>query len=237
MTNKTELIVALDFNNGDAALQCMQALKNTRCLFKIGLELFSVVGPMWVKVRTAEGYRIFLDLKFHDIPNTVAQAALQAQLMGVEMFTLHLAGGEKMIRETRAALENSDLKRPKILGVTVLTSFDESQWSQTMHVLSGKPTSVSSSVSSLFQVAKDWGVDGVVCSPKELLLLKATDMSLYSVVPGIRPAGAELGDQARVATPSEAAKLGASAIVVGRPITQAKDPLATTLQIQKELGV
>ena len=188
----------------------MQVLKSSNCIFKVGLELFSVVGPHWVKARTSEGYRIFLDLKFYDIPHTVSRAALQAQLMGVDMFTLHLSGGEAMIRETRQALSESDLKRPKILGVTVLTSFSEDEWSKTVHTISGKPSSISSSVSSLFQNAKSWGVDGVVCSPLELPLLKNIDTNLYSVVPGVRPQGSDAGDQARIATPLQAARVSAN---------------------------
>lgn len=234
----TELIVALDVSTSAQALKIISELKGLSVIYKVGSELFLSEGPKWVKDRVKEGCRIFLDLKFHDIPNTVSKAALQAQEMGVEMFTLHLAGGPKMIQATRDELEKNSkrLGQPKILGVSVLTSFDQQTWDDVSFAVSEKPSKIEKSVKRLVAQARYWGVDGVVCSPHELKTVHGVDPILYTVVPGVRPRGTKAGDQARVTTPKEAATLGASAIVVGRPITESKTPRTVVEKILKELA-
>lgn len=231
---RPELIVALDFSDGPSALRFMQIFEDLPVIWKIGSELFLAVGPDWVRSRTKEGRRIFLDLKFHDIPNTVMKAAVQAASLGVEMFTLHLAGGANMIRAVRDELEKKS-KRPLILGVSVLTSFDQSTWDDVSFALGGKTAKISDSVKRLVSQARYWGVDGVVCSAHEIKTVLAADPILFTVVPGIRPKGSKAGDQARVMTPSEATAFGAGAIVVGRPITESKTPRAMVEKILREL--
>jgi orotidine-5'-phosphate decarboxylase len=219
----TELIVALDFARGAEADACVRALRGLPVIYKVGFELFVAAGPQWVRGLVAQGGRVFLDLKFHDIPNTVRKAARQAAELGVEMFTLHLAGGPKMIQAVREEL--AALPKPPIaLGVTVLTSFDEDTWSSVNQALNGRPAHVRASVEGLAKHARGWGATGIVCSPHELAAVRGLDPSLYTVVPGIRPEGAAAGDQARVMTPEQARQLGASAVVVGRPITEHQDP-------------
>jgi orotidine-5'-phosphate decarboxylase len=238
---KTQLIVALDFAKGDEALSLLRECAQLPVIWKIGSELFLAEGPDWVKKRTKEGHRIFLDLKLYDIPNTVTKAALQVAAMGVEMFTLHLSGGPKMIRAVRDELEKKfsgkrALKRPLILGVSVLTSFDQATWDDVSFAVGGKSSKVAESVKRLTSRARSWGVDGVVCSPHEIKIVAAADPILFTIVPGIRPKGAKAGDQARVMTPKEAANLGAGAIVCGRPVTESKTPRAVIENILQELS-
>jgi orotidine-5'-phosphate decarboxylase len=237
---KTELIVALDFPEGESALKVMRVCSDLPVIWKIGSELFLAEGPDWVRERTKEGFRVFLDLKFYDIPNTVMKGALQAGAMGVEMFTLHLAGGANMIRAVRDELEKKftgkkEGKRPLILGVSVLTSFDQSTWDDVSFAVGGKTSKIVDSVKRLVAQARYWGVDGVVCSPHEIKTVAAADPMLFTVVPGIRPKGAKAGDQARVMTPKQAATLGAGAIVVGRPVTESKTPRSMIEKILREL--
>lgn len=236
---KTELIIALDFSKGAAALKVMKDCEGLSVIWKVGSELFLAEGPKWVRERVKEGHRVFLDLKFHDIPNTVMKSALQAAEMGVEMFTLHLAGGAVMIRTVRDELEKWSLasgeRRPLILGVSVLTSFDQPTWDDVSFAVGGNASVVTDSVKRLVAQARYWGVDGVVCSPYEIKTVQSADPILYSVVPGIRPKGSKSGDQARVMTPKQAATLGAGAIVVGRPITEAKVPRLMVEKVLKEL--
>ncbi len=236
----TDLIIALDFPKGESALKVMKDCEGLSVIWKVGSELFLAEGPKWVESRVKEGHRIFLDLKFHDIPNTVTKASLQAFDMGVEMFTLHLAGGPSMIQAVRDELDKKmDARkldrRPKILGVSVLTSFDQQTWDEVSFALGGKTAKISDSVKRLVAQARYWGVDGVVCSPHEIKTVKSADPILYTVVPGIRPKGSKSGDQARVMTPKQAATLGAGAVVVGRPITESKTPRLVTEKVLKEL--
>lgn len=237
---RTELIVALDFSDGEDALKVMRACADLPVIWKIGSELFLAEGPDWVRERTKEGFRIFLDLKFYDIPNTVMKAAVQAGAMGVEMFTLHLAGGASMIRAVREELEKKfagkrENKRPLILGVSVLTSFDQPTWDDVSFAVGGKSAKIADTVKRLVSQARYWGVDGVVCSPHEIKAVTAADPILFTVVPGIRPKGSKAGDQARVMTPKQAATLGAGAIVCGRPVTESKTPRMMIEKILREL--
>ena len=237
---KTELIVALDFPDGESAMKVMRTCADLPVIWKVGSELFLAEGPDWVRERTKEGFRIFLDLKLYDIPNTVMKAVLQIGSMGVEMFTLHLAGGPNMIRAVREELEKKfigkrESKRPLILGVSVLTSFDQATWDDVSFAVGGKASKIADSVKRLVAQARYWGVDGVVCSPHEIKTVAIADPILFTVVPGIRPKGAKAGDQARVMTPKQAATLGAGAIVCGRPVTESKTPRAVIEKILREL--
>ena len=237
----TELIVALDYSTTAEADQLVRTLAGVPVLFKVGSELFLTGGPDFVRKLIGGDHRVFLDLKFHDIPNTVAKAAAQAALMGVDMFTLHASGGRAMIAAVvqEFAKLPREAKRPKILGVSVLTSFSPAEWTETclaINPFASKVSEIEGSVLSLAGAGAKWGLDGLVCSAHELRRAREVAPSLYTVIPGIRPAGSTAQDQARVMTPLEAQAAGANAIVVGRPITQAKDPKAATLEILKELG-
>ena len=232
----TDLIVALDYSRSDQAWTLVEALQGLPVIYKVGLELFLSAGPEFVKELVHRKNRVFLDLKFHDIPNTVARAAKQAALLHVEMFTLHLAGGREMVKAVSQELADIELIRPKILGVSVLTSFDDVRWAEVTKSLNGHAADTLTSVQGLVEHSTSWGADGVVCSAMELEMLKKNFPSLYTVVPGIRPAGSPNHDQARVMTPAEAHAAGASAIVVGRPMTEAKNPREAAVAILADLG-
>jgi orotidine-5'-phosphate decarboxylase len=231
----TELIVALDFPKPEKALRFVEGMGDLPVIYKVGLELFLASGPEIVRELVHQKKRVFLDLKLYDIPNTVARAALQAALLHVEMLTLHLAGGSAMIRAVAEEFANIPELRPKILGVTVLTSFDDVRWAEVTKALTGHAAEIADSVDGLVEHAVTWGVDGLVCSAMELESIRAQFPSLYTVVPGIRPAGSAANDQARIMTPKQARLAGASAIVVGRPITGAEKPREMAESILKEL--
>lgn len=234
-TQAPELIVALDAPDVDTARSWVRGLDGLPILYKVGLELFCSAGPDFVRELVDSGKRVFLDLKFHDIPNTVAKAAVQAQRLGVEIFTLHLAGGRRMVDQVRHELAGF-AKRPKVIGVTVLTSFDDSGWGEVTRAISGTQAAVADAAPRLIQAGLSWGVDGVVCSAHELEGALRSAPGTFTVVPGIRPAGVAAGDQARIVTPAAAARLGASSVVVGRPIHGAPDPRAAAEAILAELG-
>jgi orotidine-5'-phosphate decarboxylase len=233
--NKTELIVALDYPKADQAFSLVEKLEGLPVIYKIGLELFIGSGPDFVREMVHRKQRIFLDLKLHDIPNTVARAAKLAAILRVEMLTLHLAGGAAMFRKVSEELSEISALKPKILGVSVLTSFDDIQWGELTLAMTGRAARTHESVEGLVEHAPAWGADGVVCSAVELPAIRARFPSIYTVVPGIRPAGFAAGDQARVMTPLEAARAGANAIVVGRPITESPDSRAVTQNILDDL--
>lgn len=232
----TEVAVALDFSDPTQAVRVVRELSGLPVLYKVGLELYTQTGPDFVKALVANGNRVFLDLKFHDIPNTVAKAAKQVAELNVELFTLHLAGGKAMLEKVREELATVTGKAPKAVGVTVLTSFSQTQWEETLECVSERVLTISDSARKLTRMGIQAGIDGVVCSAHELKLLKELNPKLYTVVPGIRPAGSASQDQARTVTPKEASDLGADLIVVGRPITQAVDPRAVTEKILQELA-
>jgi len=236
MGHKTELAIALDFPTRAQADDCIKRIGPIDAMYKIGLELFSATGPEFVRELRHQGKRVFLDLKFHDIPNTVAKAARQAAFLQVEMFTLHLAGGSHMIRATAQELAEIPALKPKILGVSVLTSFDDVKWAEVTRAVCGHAANPVDSVDGLVGQAHGWGADGVVCSAHELKAIRKNYPGLYTVVPGIRPEGSAVNDQARVMTPGEARALGAHLIVVGRPITEAANPKDAAKNILKELG-
>jgi orotidine-5'-phosphate decarboxylase len=228
---RKRLIVALDVPDAAAAAELVGQLESTCQWFKVGLELFVAAGPSIVELLTARGHSVFLDLKLHDIPNTVAAAVRSATRLGVKMMTLHAAGGPAMLSAARAALDGV-AEPPELLAVTVLTSMDQAQVNAI-----GLKRSPAAQVELLARMGLEAGLRGFVCSPKEVASLRAlTGSKGVLVIPGIRPAGAELGDQKRIATPAEALRLGASYLVVGRPITQAPDPADAAEAILKEMA-
>jgi orotidine-5'-phosphate decarboxylase len=222
--NPTDLIVALDFQHADRAMKMVDSLQGLPLVYKVGLELFMGGGPEIVRELVHRKNRVFLDLKLHDIPNTVARAARQAALLHVDMFTLHLAGGSAMVRAVAEELKDIPTLKPRILGVSVLTSFDDVRWAEVTKAMTGHAVDVSDSVDGLVEHAPSWGIDGVVCSALELPAIREAFPNLYTVVPGIRPVGSAANDQARIMTPLQARQSGASAVVIGRPITEANDP-------------
>src|SRR4051812_30858061 len=200
----TELIVALDYPRPEKALDLVKDLKGLDVIYKVGLELFLAGGPELVRELVHSKNRVFLDLKLHDIPNTVARAARQAALLHVDMFTIHLSGGSAMVKAVAKEMAEISMLKPKILGVSVLTSFDDVRWAEVTRALSGHTSMVADAVTGLVTEGVSWGVDGVVCSALELPEIRKAFPSLYTVVPGIRPEGSEAGDQARVVTPAQA---------------------------------
>jgi orotidine-5'-phosphate decarboxylase len=221
------LIVALDFPDGASALSLVDRLEGSTSWFKVGLELYIAEGKSLVAELQRRGCSIFLDLKLHDIPNTVAGAVRSASRLGVDMLTVHAAGGPAMLS---AAAEAAD-DRPTLLAVTVLTSMDRAQLEAI-----GIQDSPTAQVEKLAGMALSCGVEGIVCSPVEVSTLRRSFGSEpLLVIPGIRPAGSATGDQRRIATPAEAIASGANFVVVGRPITQAADPGAAARAILAEM--
>ncbi|CAN5541628.1 orotidine-5'-phosphate decarboxylase [soil metagenome] len=217
------IIVALDRPSAESALALVAALAPHPGFFKIGLQLYTAAGPEIVRAVRARGGRIFLDLKLHDIPHTVACAVESAGSLGVEMLTLHLGGGGAMVRAAVAAAPAEML----LLGVTVLTSSDESTLRET-----GVTSAMEEQVLRLARLGAESGVGGVVASPLEIAALRrAHGPRLKIVTPGIRPAGAAADDQKRATTPAEALRAGADFLVIGRPITAAADPRAALEQV------
>lgn len=227
-----KIIVALDYAAANAAQALASQLDPTLCKLKVGKELFTATGPKFVESLVAQGYDVFLDLKFHDIPNTVAKACLAAANLGVWMLNVHASGGIPMMETAREALDKANLANPPLLiGVTVLTSMDEA----TLHRI-GIQRPLTEHVLSLASMAQQAGLHGVVCSAQEAALLKSTLGPAFCLVtPGIRPADASQDDQSRIVTPVEAMALGAHYLVIGRPITKAADPLSALNAISATL--
>lgn len=229
------LIVALDVDTQEAALALVDTLKNDVAFFKIGFELFSSCGPGVVEAVAKRGCRVFLDLKYHDIPTTVSKAAVAVTRLGVFMFNVHALGGYDMMKKTsdavRAEARKHKVERPKVIAVTVLTSMDENALKKV-----GIGDSMNSEVLRLAVLAKDAGLDGVVASPQETALIRQKlGKDFLIVTPGVRPSWAAAGDQKRIATPRDAVRDGASFIVVGRPVTEAEDPAAAARKILEEM--
>jgi orotidine-5'-phosphate decarboxylase len=228
---RDRLIVALDVPDAEAAINLVSQLEPCCHWFKVGLELFVAAGPQVLEPLVARGHSIFLDLKFHDIPNTVAGAVRSAAALGVRMINVHASGGPAMLAAARAALEGVPVP-PQLLAVTVLTSMDQVQ----VHGV-GLERSPGEQVELLARMCLDAGIRGFVCSPEEVARLRAiTGSEGVLVTPGIRPAGGEKGDQRRIATPVDALRAGASYLVVGRPITQAADPRLAAEAILEEMA-
>jgi orotidine-5'-phosphate decarboxylase len=228
---RQRLIVGLDVPGREAALALVERLERQCLWLKVGLELFVAAGPRIVEELVGRGYSIFLDLKFHDIPNTVAGAVRSAAKLGTGMINVHADGGPAMLRAARAALEGI-ANPPELLAVTVLTSMDQAQVSAV-----GLERTPGAQVELLARISLEAGVRGFVCSPQEVAALRAlAGPEALLVVPGIRPAGSEIGDQKRIATPGDAICAGASHLVVGRPITQAAKPAEAAEAVLKEIA-
>ncbi|HEC17731.1 MAG TPA: orotidine-5'-phosphate decarboxylase [Gammaproteobacteria bacterium] len=228
--NDPRIIVALDFPSSDSALQLARRLDASQCRVKVGKELFTRAGPALVEQLQQMGFEVFLDLKYHDIPNTTAQACLAAAELGVWMVNVHALGGRRMMGAAREAIDKAS-HRPLLIAVTILTSLDSDELHEIG--LSGSPAD---NVLRLARLAESAGLDGVVCSAKEVSTLRQVVADNFQLVtPGVRPAGAAVGDQKRVTTPQEAMQLGSSYLVVGRPITQAEDPLAALAAINASI--
>jgi orotidine-5'-phosphate decarboxylase len=228
---RQRLIVALDVPTAAAAFELVDRLESTCLWFKVGLELFVAAGPGLVQKLVERGCSIFLDLKVNDIPNTVAGAVRSGAALGVRMMTLHANGGPAMLAAAQSALEGI-ADPPQLLAVTVLTSMDKAQVAAV-----GLERSPAEQVELLARMGLDAGINGFVCSPQEVGTLRAmTGPDGVLVIPGIRPAGGEVGDQKRVATPADALRNGASYLVVGRPITQAADPAGAAEAILREMA-
>ena len=224
------LIVALDVKTLDEAVQMVKKLSPVVRIFKVGIGLFTLCGPDAVKAVHDNGSKVFLDLKFHDIPNTVAHAVRSAARLGVYMINIHTLGGTEMMMRAAEAVRES-VSKPKLLGVTVLTSMDQASIGEV-----GIEKKIEEEVVTLARLGKDSGLDGVVASPNETALIrKNLGKDFIIVTPGIRPAGAEKGDQKRMMTPADAVRSGADYIVVGRPVIETKDPLEAAKKIIKEM--
>ncbi|MGJ8582106.1 MAG: orotidine-5'-phosphate decarboxylase [Psychromonas sp.] len=227
-----KVVIALDYDNKEQALAFIEQLDPTTCRLKIGKEMFTHFGPEFVKLLVDKGFDIFLDLKFHDIPNTVAKAVKAAADLGVWMVNVHASGGRRMMEAAKAILAPYGDKAPLLIAVTVLTSMDQSDLTEL-----GIELTPAEQVKRLALLTKSSGLDGVVCSSHEAEALKTLlgkDFKL--VTPGIRPEGSDAGDQRRIKTPKQAIDSGSDYLVIGRPITQAEDPVAVLLNINDSLS-
>ncbi len=230
-TPDPKIVIALDYAEPAAALAMASQLDPARCRLKVGKELFTRGGPALVEQLQQRGFQVFLDLKFHDIPNTTAKAVAAAAELGVWMVNVHASGGRRMMEQAREELERYSM-RPLLIAVTVLTSMEAADLREI-----GIEVSPQEQVLRLARLTQQSGLDGVVCSAQEARLLKqelGADFKL--VTPGIRPASAEVGDQRRILTPADAIAAGSDYLVIGRPITKAADPLAALGQIEQEIA-
>ena len=232
---RDRLVVALDVETGAHALELVESLRGSVGMFKVGKQLFTAEGPELVRRIVELGERVFLDLKYHDIPATVSKACVEATRLGVAMLNVHASGGREMLREAaRAVAEvatNEGRERPILLAVTVLTSLDDSLLAEV-----GVDGGAAAQVVRLARLAEACGIDGVVASPLEIRLIRSEieDDAFVILTPGIRPAGGDAGDQRRVTTPADAVAAGADYLVVGRPITSAPDPRRAAEAIVRE---
>lgn len=231
------LIVALDYPDARQATALVSELEGIPCYMKVGMQLYYAVGPAFVRELKSKGYKIFLDLKMHDIPNTVRGGAQSITRLGVDMFNVHAAGGAVMMKAAvegaATAMKNDpDLVKPLIIAVTQLTSTNQ----QVLNEEIGITGSVQDAVVKYAELTRSAGLDGVVSSAQESgLIREACGNDFITVTPGIRPAGSSVGDQARVLTPGEAIRQGSHYIVVGRPITASASPREAAEQIIKEM--
>lgn len=229
-SDQPRIIVALDFPRAQPALELVARLDPALCRIKIGKELFTRAGPELVRQVVASGFDVFLDLKFHDIPNTVARACAAAADLGVWMLNVHALGGRRMMQAAREAVEGAP-RRPWLVAVTILTSLEESDL-----VEIGLAGSAQDNVLRLAELTRRSGLDGVVCSPQETPGLRDSQgPGFLLVTPGVRPAGVGVDDQKRTLTPGEALSAGSSYLVIGRPVTQADDPVAALHGIRREI--
>ena len=224
------VIVPLDFPEAASALALAARLDPALCRVKVGKELFTAAGPGVVAALQERGFDVFLDLKYHDIPNTVAGACRAAARLGVWMLNVHASGGEAMLRAAREAVEDA-ARRPLLLAVTILTSLSDADLARI-----GMRGSAAENVERLAAIARECGLDGVVCSAQEAPVLRRANGPQFKLVtPGIRLQDSKPDDQSRTVTPGEAVRLGADYLVIGRPITQSRDPVATLQSIRQSL--
>ena len=229
------LIVALDVHTMDDARSLVSTLGDTVTYYKVGMELFYSVGPDVVRLLKEQGKHVFLDLKLHDIPNTVAGGLASLMGLGADIVNVHASGGYTMMKtaatKLHAAAAEQGIPCPKIIGVTVLTSMNEDDWKKL-----GETEPMADRVTRLAKLAKAAGLDGVVASPQEAAgIREACGDDFLIVTPGVRPSGASVDDQSRIATPAQALQNGATHLVIGRPIRAAKDPKTAALAILKEM--
>ncbi|MDP2570880.1 orotidine-5'-phosphate decarboxylase [Vibrio penaeicida] len=226
-----KIIVALDYDKKADALAFVDKIDPSSCRLKVGKEMFTLFGPEFVRELHKRGFSVFLDLKFHDIPNTCSKAVRAAAELGVWMVNVHASGGERMMSASREILEPYGKDRPLLIGVTVLTSMEQSDLAGV-----GLDIAPQEQVVRLASLTKNAGLDGVVCSAQESSMLKSELGKEFKLVtPGIRPAGAAIGDQKRIMTPVEAIEAGSDYLVIGRPITQALDPANVLANINQSL--
>ncbi|HWP43284.1 MAG TPA: orotidine-5'-phosphate decarboxylase [Blastocatellia bacterium] len=232
---KDRLVVALDVPDRDSALRLIESLSGLVGMYKVGLQLYTAEGPQIVREIVASGERVFLDLKFHDIPNTVTAAARAAARLGVSILDVHSLGGFEMMHAATLGFSETDIiwiTRPAVLAVTILTSMEQRSLDEV-----GISTSLEDEVVRLAKLAYDSGLDGVVASPHEISLIRERVAAEPFIIltPGIRPSWSETGDQKRVATPAEAIRDGADFIVIGRAITNHKDPRSAAERVLEEI--
>jgi len=226
-----KILIALDYDDQQAALDFVKQLSPDSCRLKVGKEMFTYFGPAFVKELIDLGFDVFLDLKFHDIPNTVAKAVTAAAKMGVWMVNVHASGGFEMMSKAKQALAPFGDKAPLLIAVTVLTSMDETELKRL-----GVEKKPQEQVIYLAKLAKEAGLDGVVCSAQEAQQLKAELGAGFKLVtPGIRPVGSDAGDQKRIMTPKQAIDAGSDYLVIGRPITQADNPVTVLADVNKSI--
>jgi orotidine-5'-phosphate decarboxylase len=230
----SKIIVALDYADDTGALQLVSQLDPTLCKLKVGKELFTAAGPQLVEKLVAKNFDVFLDLKFHDIPNTVKKACQAASNLGVWMLNVHASGGSAMMHAAAEGVDigsQGNINKPYLIAVTVLTSSNQA----TLHEI-GIENTVENQVLKLANLTQAAGLHGVVCSALEAQLLRQHLPSNFLLVtPGIRPVSASLDDQSRVLTPSQALNMGANYLVIGRPITQAAKPIEALIAISQEI--
>ncbi|MEP7342489.1 MAG: orotidine-5'-phosphate decarboxylase [Acidobacteriota bacterium] len=233
---RNPIVVALDVDTAEQAVSLVERLRGSVGMFKVGKQLFTAAGPDVVRRIIGMGEKVFLDLKFHDIPNTVAKAGIEAARLGVSILNLHAMGGSKMMRAAVEAVnetaERERIPRPLILGVTVLTSHTQESLNEV-----GIERRLEDEVVALARLCSASGIDGVVASPQEIVPIREAvrDRAFVVLTPGVRPAGATFDDQSRVMTPAEAICAGADLLVVGRPITAADDPVMAAQKILEEI--
>lgn len=233
---KDRLIVALDVDTMEEAQRLVEMLSDHVGMFKVGMQLYNSAGPEVVRMIQRQRGKVFVDLKFHDIPNTVAHAGAVVTRLGADIFNVHAAGGSEMMRKTaeatRQEVAETGLPKPLVLAVTVLTSIDQA----TLNEEIGIPGDMEAQVVKWAKLAKECGLDGVVASPREVRAIrKACGADFALVIPGIRPAWAAANDQKRIMTPKEAICAGATYLVVGRPITASNDPVCAAQRVVKEI--
>ncbi len=227
-----KVLIALDFSTAEQVMAFIEPLSPEECRLKVGKELFTSCGPELVKAIIAKGFDVFLDMKYHDIPNTVAGAVRAAAEMGVWMVNVHAVGGSRMMKAAKESLHDISGRKPLLIAVTVLTSMSPEDLAET-----GVTVSPEEQVLHLAKLAKDSGMDGVVCSAQEAEMLKQhCGQGFQLVTPGIRPADAAADDQRRIVTPPQAIKNGSDYLVIGRPITKAENPVQALQAINQSLG-